>query len=338
MIEWLKKFFRQNLSEIIGAYFDGEKIFVVRLTKKFETVEIDADGSEPELLAEKISLVCTQKGWKTSSVGFCLQAEDAVTFQTEVGNIPEKEIPALVKSWAVAQAGAEAAFSFTKVGEELWMETLPRAKVEDFRSAFKKFNMNLRGLSVMPVDMLAKVHPYDRTEFITEIIRNKQAPNLLSARGGVWNWQKISLALAAIFFIGLLIGSVKLLLDYHEASDKLDAAKTSIEELHADIILKETIDDDIAELHRLNNLAAQIDIKNHFNLLINIGKISGGDVRLTKISIEENILELESATDNPDAVKNYLSRVKSFVAQSARLESSKENDDGDIIFLIRAAL
>ncbi len=338
MIEWLKKFFRQNLSEIIGAYFDGEKIFVVRLTKKFETVEIDADGSEPELLAEKISLVCTQKGWKTSSVGFCLQAEDAVTFQTEVGNIPEKEIPALVKSWAVAQAGAEAAFSFTKVGEELWMETLPRAKVEDFRSAFKKFNMNLRGLSVMPVDMLAKVHPYDRTEFITEIIRNKQAPNLLSARGGVWNWQKISLALAAIFFIGLLIGSVKLLLDYHEASDKLDAAKTSIEELHADIILKETIDADIAELHRLNNLAAQIDIKNHFNLLINIGKISGGDVRLTKISIEENILELESATDNPDAVKNYLSRVKSFVAQSARLESSKENDDGDIIFLIRAAL
>lgn len=199
MIERLKKFFRQNLSEIIGAYFDGEKIFVVRLTKKFETVEVDADGSEPERLAEKISLVCTQKGWETSSVGFCLQAEDAVTFQTEVGNIPEKEIPALVKSWAVAQAGAEAAFSFTKVGEELWMETLPRAKVEDFRTAFKKFNINLRGLSVMPVDILAKVHPYDRTEFITEIIRNKKAPNLLSARGGVWNWKKISLTLAAIF-------------------------------------------------------------------------------------------------------------------------------------------
>lgn len=338
MIEWLKKFFRQNLSEIIGAYFDGEKIFVVRLTKKFETVEVDADGAEPERLAEKISLVCIQKGWKTSTVGFCLQAEDAVTFQTEVGNIPAKEIPALVKSWAVAQAGAEAAFSFTKVGEEIWMETLPRAKVEDFRKAFKKFNMNLRGLSVMPVDMLAKVHPYDRTEFITEIIRNKKAPNLLSARGGVWNWKKISLAVAAIFLIGLLIGSAKLLFDYHEASAKLNAAKTSIEELHADIALKETIDADIAELHRINNLAAQIEIKNNFNLLINIGKISGGDVRLTKISLEENFLELEGVTDNPDAVKNYLARVKSSVAKSARLETSKENDDGDIIFLIRAAL
>ena len=218
------------------------------------------------------------------------------------------------------------------------METLPRTKVEEFHTAFKRFNMNLCGLSVMPVDMLAKIHPYDRTEFITEIIRNKKAPNLLLARGGVWNWKKISLAVAAIFFIGLLIGSAKLLFDYHEASAKLDAAKTSIDELHADIVLKENLDANIAELHRLNNLAAQIDIKNNFNLLINLGRISGGDIRLTKINIEENFLELEGMTDNPDAVKDYLARVKNSVAKSARLETSKENDDGDIIFVIRATL
>ena len=51
----LEKFFWENLSEIIGAYFDGEKIFVVRLTEKFETLEIDADASEIEHIAEKIS-------------------------------------------------------------------------------------------------------------------------------------------------------------------------------------------------------------------------------------------------------------------------------------------
>ena len=51
----LEKIFRENLSEVVGAYFDGEKIFVVRLTEKFETTELDADASEIEHIAEKIS-------------------------------------------------------------------------------------------------------------------------------------------------------------------------------------------------------------------------------------------------------------------------------------------
>ena len=152
----LKNFFSEDLSEIIGAYFDGEKIFVVRLTENFEAVEVDADGAEPELLAEKISLVCAQKNWKTSAAGFCLREDDAVIYQSEISNLPAKEISAYVKSWAMAQRGKDAAFSFTKVGEELWMETLPGTRLEEFRAAFKKFNLNLRALSVMPADLLTK--------------------------------------------------------------------------------------------------------------------------------------------------------------------------------------
>ena len=338
MINGLKNFFREDTSEIIGAYFDGEKIFVVHLTEKFETVEVDSEIAEPESLAEKISLICRQKGWKTSLVGFCLREGDVVTFQTEVSNVPEKEISALVKSWAVAQAGVDAAFSFTKVGAELWMETLTRSKVEEFSAAFKKFGLNLRGLSVMPANLLEKIHPYDRTEFITEIVRDKKSPNLLSARGSVWNWKKISSAVAAIFFISLIIGSIKLFFDYYEASNKLDAAKISVEGLHSDLTLKENLDANIAELHKLNNRAAQIDSSKNFKLLINIGKISDDDVRLTKIRVEENFLELEGITDKPAVVKNYLAHVKSSVVQSARLETSSENDDGEIIFLIRASL
>ena len=158
---------------------------------------------------------------------------------------------------------------------------------------------------------------------------------------GKINFTSVEISSSRIFLqvsASSFVSSAKLLFDYSDAFDKLDAAKTSIEELHDDIALKETIDANIAELHRLNQLAAQIEIKNNFNLLINLGKISGGDVRLTKISVEENFLELEGTTDNPDAVKNYLARVKSSVTQSAHLESSKENDDGDIIFLIRATL
>lgn len=336
MIDRLKKFFREDTGAIIGAYFDGDKIFIVRLTEKFETIEVDADGSEPVQLAEKIFLTCRQRGWENSSVGFCLREEDAVTFQTEINNLPEKEIPAMVKSWAVAQAGAGAAFSFTRLGEELWMETLPRTKFDEICAAFKKFDLNLRGLSVMPVNMLEKISPYDRTEFITEIIRNRKTPNLLSARGGVWNWKKFSLVTAAIFFIIILVGSAKLFIDYSAAEDNLDATKNSIGE--SDLELKKNLDANTAELKKINNTAAQIQTKQNFNLLINLGKIAGGDVRLNKIRTEENFLELEGTARNPAAVKNYLARVKSSVIKSARLERSTENDDGDIVFVIRAAL
>lgn len=330
----LKKFFREDLDEIIGAYFDGEKIFVVRLTENFEAADVDADGSEPELLAEKISLVCAQKNWKTSAVGFCLREEEAVTYQSDASNLPEKEIPAFVKSWAIAQTGKDAAFSFARVSEAVWMETLPRTKLEEFCAAFKKFNLNLRTLSVMPPALLTKGTPFDKTKFITEVVREKKSPNLLS--GGVWDWKKISFAVAAIFLIGQIIFSAKIFFDYSAAQNKLDAAKISVEELSAELALKKNLDANVAELHRLNALAAQIELETDFNLLINLGKISGEDVRLTKIRAEKNLLELEGLTDKPDAVKNYLARVKSSVVQSARLENSSERDDGEIVFAIRA--
>ena len=336
-MERVKKFLREDIGEIIGAYFDGETIFIARLTKKFETVEVEAYGLEFEQLAEKISGVCKEKGWRTQAVGFCLREEDAVTFQTEITNVPEKEIPALVKSLAVAQAGADAIFSFTKIGEELWMETLPKSKADEIFSAFKKFGLNLRGLSVMPADMLTKLHPYDRTEFITEIVRNKSSPNLLTKRGVSFDWLKISYAAAAIFIIGLLGGSTKLFLDYNEASDKLDAAKVSVENLSEELALKKNLDENISALHRINELAAQVEPIENFNRLLNLGRVADKNIRLTKIRVEENSLELEGSADDSAAIKNYLGKVKGSVANSARLESSTERDD-EIFFVIRAAL
>lgn len=338
MIDKLKKFFREDTSEVIGAYFDGKKIFLVHLAEQIETTELEVDDTGLEQLAEKISFMCRQKGWKTSSVGFCLREGDAVTFQTEAGNVPEKEIPALVKSWSTAQAGADASFAFTKVGEELWMETMPRVKVEEICAVFEKFGMTLRGLSVMPADMLTKVLPFDRIAFIAEVVRNKKAPNLLSARDSLLNWKKISIMTAAIFFIALLISSVKLFLDYDAALNQLDAAKTSINNIREDLALKETLDADIAELHKLNDIAAQVKTNQNLNHLINLGKTAGGGVRLTKIRVEKNFMELEGLTERPDVVKNYLARVRASVIKSARLESSAERDDGEIVFVIRVTL
>lgn len=333
----VENIFHEDFSEIVSAYFDGEKIFIVRLTKKFETVEIDTEGLELEQLAEKISLICRERGWKTSAVGFCLREEDALTFQTEVANIPEKDIPAMVRSWATAQAGAGANFSFVRIGEEIWMETIPHARVKEICAAFNKFSLNLRALSAMPANRLSKIHPFDRTEFISEVVRESKAPNLLAARSSIWNWKRISLTAAAIFSIVLVIVAAKLFIDYHVTSSELDEAKISVDEMHEDIALKREIDADIAELHRINQLAAQVHVSQNLNLLINLGKISNKSIRLTKIRAEDKFLEIEGVADNPAAVKNYLARVKDFVIKSARLESSFENDDGEIVFTIRAA-
>ena len=342
-MERVKQFFVEDMGEVIGAYFDGEKIFIARLTKKFETVEVEAYGLEIERLAEKISDVCKEKAWKTSAVGFCLREEDAVTFQTEISNVPEKEIPALVKSWAVAQAGADAIFSFTKIGEELWMETLPKSKADEIFSAFKKFGLTLRGLSIIPADVLTKIHPYERTEFIVEVVRNKSSPNLLTKRGllatrGVsFDWLKISYVAAAIFIIGLIGSSTKLFLDYSEATDNLDAAKVSVESLSEEIALKKNLDENISALHRINELAAQVEPTKNFNRLLNLGRVADKNIRLTKIRVEENSLELEGSADDSAAIKNYLGKVKGSVANTARLESSTERDD-EIFFVIRASL
>ena len=335
--EQVKNFFREDLSEVIGAYFDGMKIFIVRMTDTLETAEIDADNSEIEHLAEKISLICHQRAWQTQAVGFCLQTGDAVTYQTDTANFPEKEIPAFVKSWATAQAGTDAVFAFMRQEGDVWMETLPRKTVDEFTAAWKKFGMNLRGLSVMPVDMLTKIEPINYAEFIARIVRDDTAPNFLATRGGMWSLQKISLTAAAIVLIVTAIGSTQVLIDYRTAANDLDAAKQSVDDLQSDLAIKEAIDTDIAELHRLNSLSAAQNVSpKKFNLLVNLGKVAGGGVHLTKIRAEENFLELEGVSVTPDAVKSFLSRVKSLVAQSARLERSTEQDDGDIAFVIRA--
>ena len=101
--------------------------------------------------------------------------------------------------------------------------------------------------------------------------------------------------------------------------------------------LKNLIDDDIAELRRLNNLTATVNAKT-FNLLINLGKSFGGDVHLTNIRVDENSAQLDGLATSTEIVKSCLARVKNSVTQSARLENSSARDDGEISFAIRADL
>ena len=77
----LLKIFREDVGEVVGAYFDGEKIFLACSAENFATIELDAAGAELDDIAEKISVACRQRGRKISAVGFCLRESDAVTYQ-----------------------------------------------------------------------------------------------------------------------------------------------------------------------------------------------------------------------------------------------------------------
>lgn len=335
LLSQAKNFFREDINEIVGTYFDGDKIFLTRLTESFETTEIFADGYAPEQLAEKISETCRQHGWQTSAVGFCLRDADVVTFQTAVNHLPPKDIPDYVKTWAAAQNGNDAAFAFTRADDgELWMESVPRATVEKFCAAFRKFGVELRALSVMPADILEKKNPLDMTEFIIDAVKNENAPNFLTRRKA-WNMKKISAAVATIFFVTVIVHSVTVFFDRCASTNELAEAKISVDNLRDDLALKKISDGDVDAINRLNNLAAQVNATKNFNLLLGLGKITVGDVHLTNIHVEENFLELEGVAETPDAVRNYLGRVKSFVS-NVRLENSSEGDDGEINFMLRA--
>ena len=86
--ERVKNFFREDFSEIVGIYHDGEKIFLAHSTHKIELDEInfeisfDDEVSPIEQLAEKIFLTLNQRGWINSKVGLCLNDDDVIIFRT----------------------------------------------------------------------------------------------------------------------------------------------------------------------------------------------------------------------------------------------------------------
>lgn len=332
-----KNFFREDTGCVVGAYFDGETVFLVRLTDTFNTAEISADDTDFAHIAEKISVVCRGRGWQTQTVGFCLRESDAVTYQSEMPNVPEKDFPALVKTWSQAQAGTDATNSFAKVNGGLWMETLPRATTDEICAAFRKFNLNLVALSVMPSDLLTKRTPLDRAYFIANVAEKKTSPNLLRRQDNSLNMRKISAVFAVTFLVAALVTASMTFADWFAATNELEAANVALNELRDDISLKKFFDEDIDALRRLNNLT--VDNKTTtFSLLINFGKVASGDVHLTNLRVDENFAEVNGLAKNSEAVKSCLARVKSSVTPRARLENSSTRDDGEITFAIRADL
>lgn len=338
----LLNFFREDLSEILGVYYDDDKIYLARLTDKIETAEIifemdlNNNSTQIEQLAEKIKLTCNQRNWKISRVGLILRDGTAATFQTDFKNVPANEIEDAVKIWAMAHV-KNARYTSIKSGEEIFMEALNADIVEEYISAFEKNSLTLCALTEFPQilsDDTRPPTPFNRAIFAAEIIKNKSLPNILSQEISTWNIKKISLTAAAIFFIALAGISAKLSYDYLNAATRAEMAHTRLNSQNDTFILKQDLDASTAKIKQFDAAISTQDINfQNFNALVKIGKISDGKIILDKIKTTGETLELEGVTESPDALKLYLNRLKNFISPKVKLKSSTEND-GQIIFSI----
>lgn len=339
-------FFRADYSEVIGVYYDEKKITLSRhINGETESAEvnfsIEDDVSEIEQLAEKISVICSQRGWKTSKMGFCLREGAAVTFQTQLLSIPKDEIEDAVKSWAIAQVGEDSLYTSIKSDDEIWMEAISKSTAKEYVTAWNKNSMTLCALTVKPEEISTQINlvkPIEYADFVAEIIKTKKVPNFLHEHLSTWNYKKISAAIVALFFFALVGISIVTSYQYYNAAAQLEKINAVIAERDDELRLKNSIDENISEMKRLNELcAAQSNSVPAFNALVKLGKIADGKTYLTKINISDNDIELEGIADNPDEIKNYVSRLKTNVTPNVKLGNFSSND-GETIFTVHLTL
>lgn len=341
-LERIKNFFREDFSEIVGIYHDGEKIFLAHFSNKIEFDEINfeispSDEVSPiEQLAEKIFIILNQRGWTTAKIGLCLNDNDVIIFRTNFDNIPHSEIDSTVKVWANAQVGKNAPHTFAEFDGEIWAETLSETLINEYISAFEKNSLKLCALTAMPNFSATSIKNSDKAIFIAEVLKEKKSPNLLSEKIEDWNFKKFSLVAAGIFLFVLVGLSAKIFYDYRVAENELDAARKILSEKSEIVIMKKDLDSDVAEMKKINSiLAAQSEKFSKLNFLIRLGKISGGSVQMKKINATENFVQLEGIAENPDAIEKYLRKLKKFVAENSNLENTSAADDGRINFTVK---
>lgn len=312
-------FLREDFSEVVGAYYDGEKIYLSRhFNNDVETADInfsvEDDVSEIEQIAEKISVVCSKRGWKTSKMGYCLREGGAITFQTPLGTIPAKEIDDAIKTWANAQVGDDAVYDSIKLADEIWMEAVAKSTADDYIKAWQKNSMTLCALTVLPENFDTQINltkPITYADYVADVVAIKKTPNLIANQLSAWSYRKISAAIVGIFFCALLGIFAQTSYEYQNACAQVEQHKNFIDEHADELDFKKSIDENISEMRQLNSASAtQNNSFPMFNALVKLGKIADGKTHLTKIKTSTNSIELEGVADNPDDIKNYVNRLK----------------------------
>ena len=330
-------FFKEDFSEVVGAYFDGEKIYLSRrINDNVENIDVnfsislDDEVSEIEQIAEKISMACSQRGWKTSKTGFCLREGAVTTFQTQFSGIPANEIEGAVKTWAKSQVSENSLYTSIKSEDEIWMEAILKSTADEYVKAWSKNSMSLCALTVMPVEFgtpINLIKPATFAEFVADVVATKKAPNLLKDRLSAWNFKKISATIAALFFCAFLFAFAKISYEYHNAAAQVDALQNILNQHADELEMKKAADENIAEMKKINSLsAAQINSLPQFNALVKLGIVADGKTHLTKIRTSNDSVELEGVAENTDDIKNYINRLKTITPHVKQGNLSSTDD------------
>lgn len=342
--ERVKNFFVEDFSETVGIYYDGFKIYLAHSTHKIEFDEINfelylnAEDSAIDQLAEKIFMVLNQRGWQNSKIGLCLNDEDVMILKTSFENIPTGEIDSAVKTWANAQTDKNSPYSFIKNEGEIWAETLPQNVINKYISVYEKNSLNLCALTAMPNFSEDSPGNIDRAVFITEILTDKKIPNLLAEKISRYNFKKISLVTAGIFFIAMILISAKLFYDYHAVENEIDILNKNLSAESEILVLKKDSDKNISEMKKINSLIeSQADKSLKLNSLIKLGKIPDSSIHFKKIYASNNFVQIEGIANKTDSVEKFLRKLQNS-ATDAKLENSTTADNGEINFTIKINL
>ena len=324
----IKNFFQEDFNQVVGIYFDGEKIFLSRTNGENIESHFEADEDNfAEQLAEKVLFLCNKQGWNHSKVALCLREEDSITFQPEFENIPTNKIDSAIQSWAVAQVGENALYASAEIDGEFWIEAIPQQTAEKYVSAFEKNSMTL-------CMMTSLIFSSDKSFEVAKIVAEKKSPNLLKSQLIEWNLKKIFAVVTGIFLILSAIIFGKTYYDLYVATAELENLQKNIAAQEDTAISQENFESNVLESRRLNELLASQIENQKLNTLIKIGQIADDKTVLTKINISENLTEIEGIAENATDVKNYLGRFKSSISRNAKLEKiSTENDK--VTFKIR---
>ena len=314
-----------------------------------------------EKIAEKISVLCSTRGWSTSVMALCLNRSEVVIELDDFSNVPATEIANAVR-YRIATAGNFDIDGFYSAHIDLngrtWMEGIAKADAQCWIDAWRKNEMNLTALTAMP-DELNEIEGIDangaevsasmaRAIWAARSAALKSAPNFLVdelERRSSWDFRKFAAAAAAIALLGLtaLFGVDRW--HYHETSAAFAVEKRGLDELERERRLKNFIESDLEELNARRELMADLS-KEVFpwrSVLIHFGVIHVKGVWLDEIrSTEDKSIEIRGEALSYEAMSEYIKTLEAdreFFRREPQIVSSRSSRSGSTVeFVVRLSL
>ena len=309
-----------------------------------------------EQLAEKVSVLCSTKGWSTSVMGLCLNKGDVVIEVDDFSNVPATEIPNAVR-YRIATVGnfdVEGLHSaYTElIDNRTWMEGIAKGDAQCWVDAWRKNEMNLTALTAMPDDLheLEGIDPNGREVnasmaraiFSARSATSMSAPNFLieePARMSGWDFRKLAGLIAALVLIVLTVLFGLDSWNYREASSIFEEENRMLEELERDRRLKNFIESDLDELNKRRELVARLS-KETFpwrSVLIHFGAFHVKGVWLNEIrGAEDRSIEIRCEALSYEAMSRFIKALEADFRHEPEIQHSQTARGGSTVeFVVR---